>query len=107
MANWRYTVDIKDLHDAYKRGDLLPIPLGKAVADRLMQFKSTCKPPLPPQYCSELDRIIDNFQTIDDDIDEYDSILNLLYDWADQSLPCSPNTPFSARPKLCWVKTLF
>lgn len=57
-----------------------------------------------------MEDIILNFQNIDGDAsrdeqrEEYNSLLEMLYDWADQPLP----TPVGEmQKKMCWIKTTF
>lgn len=106
MANWVHRLELKDLHDKYDKEGITPNELGVEVAKRIRTLLELNTPPIPEELRNEAKDIALEFESmVDDDIDEYDSILSKLYDWADTTLPNAPNTPFHAIPKLCWINT--
>lgn len=106
MADWTHRLELKDLHDKYEKKEIQPDDLGKEVAKRLRTLIELNRPPIDETLLDEAEEIALEFESMsDNDIDEYDNIINRLYDWADTTLPHAPNTPFSLTPKLCWVNT--
>ena len=100
MPNWQYKLDLKDLWEKYDKGELTPQEGGKEVAKRLQNLI----PLLPTQFQDEANKIADAFEIEIDDIDDFDRILNDLYDLADT--PLSTPTGQMQR-KLMWVATSF
>lgn len=105
MANWKHVLDISDIWDAGLEMD----DLGRRIATRLTnEFESILDDELD-NFDEELEEIIYRFNSItgyDDTTpeEEFDDVLNQLYDWADQEIE-----PFGLWPrnKMCWVKTSF
>jgi hypothetical protein len=86
MKQWKFAIKIGDLHAKARRGELTPNELGEAVAARLrasLAYKTRFREPL--------EGIADQFGGADD-LDEYDDVLEQLYDWGDVD-------------KTCWIDT--
>lgn len=75
MANWKTTVKIGDLHNSFEDGNLTIKEVGKEVADRLKRnnYADDC----------DLQDIIELLETEDYDVEGYDYILRMLYDYGD------------------------
>ena len=92
MANWKHTLDLKDLWDKYDDVDNTDIPEdvaranGKEVARRLRGLK------LPVGLRGEAEGIATDFEVVSD-IGDFNEAMNELWDFADDAL--------------IWVKTLF
>ena len=87
MANWQYRMEIKRYQDRYKdSGDLRFLKAGLAqecrdLASRVEMYVDKGK----------LRDIANRFEAVED-IDQYDDVLEELYNWADYE-------------KKCWVAT--
>lgn len=101
MANWQLRLQ---LGDVYHSG--LPIPeLAKIVAERLAALKITA---LMLVAASDLEdirtEIVEEFQALsadpESDADNFDAVMERLYDWADIAL----DETWNGR-KVCWVDT--
>ncbi len=99
MANWKYRLELKDLWKAKNEEKISISELAKEVAKRIekadfFSIKSNEQ---------ALRQIIMDFEDCSDDVEEFDSILEQLYDWADTPL-------FTIRGemqrKICWVNTI-
>jgi hypothetical protein len=80
MADWKETVNIKDLHEGFNEGTFGIAHVAGEIAKRLRKTRSAKDP-------SMLD-IIEQFESLAEDSDdanvsEYDDILEQLYDFAD------------------------
>jgi hypothetical protein len=98
MANWIYKLELKDLWEQRDKGKITISELAKAVADRIEKatfFKIKTNE-------EALREIVMDFEGCDDDVEEFDSILEQLYDWADTPL----RTPLGKmQRKMCWINT--
>jgi len=97
MSKWVNRLDLKDLWKAEDEGKLTIQELGKQVARRIRKM------PCYSKY-EELADIASDFETYldDNDIEEFDRVLEQLYNWADTYLP----TPLGQmQRKMCWVAT--
>ncbi len=104
MTKWIYRLSFKDLWEAKEKNEITLQELSKKVAERI-KSKSFYK-----TYEDELEPIVEEFEGLSedgglDDVVYFDSILSTLYDWADQDVHNSPNTPFHKRRKMCWIET--
>jgi hypothetical protein len=109
MANWQYTLNIKEIWQKGIENKVTSVELAKVVVEKLKELR----PKLLSRFgensfvCSEQDALIVDFEEhieegVDDD-DCFNDIFSRLYDWADINL-----TPEVWPPqKLCWVKTDF
>lgn len=96
MSNWVNRLDLKDLWKAKDENKLTIQELAKEVAKRIKNKY------FYDRYKDELEDIVINFETCSDDVEEFDSILSDLYDWADTPLA----TPIGQmQRKMCWVAT--
>lgn len=105
MANWTHKLELKDLHAKYQNVEITPDVLGAEVARRLRAMLELNTPPIADELKGEAEEIALEFESMENDIEEYDSILGRLYDWADTTLPHDPTISFHATPKLCWINT--
>ena len=99
MSDWQCKLDLKDVWNKYP--DEIEIQeLCKIVAKRLRELKP------PAQVMDERDNIADEYEimSIDKDltVEEFDNIMQDLYDWGDISL----DNKFGGK-KVCWIATNF
>lgn len=98
MANWKYKLELKDLIEKYQDDKLSVQELGRKVAERIREqtyyFKR--KGDLEPIACA--------FENLEEDVEDFDFILNDLYDWGDSITAPSDSI---IQNKMCWVNTLF
>jgi len=102
MADWQLHIDFSEFWNKYP--DELT---SKEICEKtVLVLKSERKDVLEKflEFLDEFDEIIDQFEMLssedDVDIDEFDSILDDLYDWADTELDDNWNGK-----KLAWIKT--
>lgn len=80
--NWKYTVDIKDLHDGFNENKLSIVEVAHGVAAKLKELKNKSSLNFEPIsdaiYALE---VFDETLTAND----YDDILSDVYDWADNN----------------------
>ena len=97
MANWKYRLELKEDWQAAKAGELQPHELAQNIIAKAEKL---------PTYETDdalLDIMIDfDFITEESTWDDFDDVLEQLYDWADQDVP-----PYSIWPKnkMCWIAT--
>jgi len=96
MANWVNRLELKDLWKQRDEEKISISELAKAVANRIEKL------PCFKKYEDELQTIILDFEDCSDDVEEFDDILNRLYDWADTPLRI---TRGEMQRKVCWVNT--
>jgi hypothetical protein len=95
MANWKYTLEIKDEWQATKRGDMTISAFAAFVAERIKAL---------PAFGADRDieDIVDELETIaadpDADTEWFDGVWEQLYDWADQVVG-------GWNDKMCWIGT--
>jgi len=84
MKKWKYRLELKDLWDKRNGGEITIQQMGKEISKRIKNL---------PCYKQEedLEIISDDFEFIED-IDNFDNVLEQLYNWADYD-------------KKCWIKT--
>ena len=96
MSKWVNRLDLKDLWKAEDEGKLTIQQVAKQVARRIRKMHCYKK------YEEELEDIAISFEICSDDVEEFDSILSDLYDWADTPL-FTPRGQMQR--KMCWVAT--
>ena len=89
MRRWRYKVRLIDIWNCAKKGELTAAQVGLAVARRI---KSTL-PALEYRHDvrgGELAHILNNLESLHSQatLDEFDDILDDLYDWANWEQKC-------------------
>lgn len=97
MSNWKYKIDLKDVW-AKLSDDEIEIPEGgKQIAEILRKHKAY------REYETELEAIAEQFEDVEEQ-DDFNSILQELYDWGDTTIP-----PLNAWPpnKIAWIATQF
>ena len=99
MAEWVNELYIKDLWENTKEGTMTISELGKAISKRIRTDILGSR--IRPIYMKEeIDDIAYDFEHVTDDVEEFDMIMERLYDWAD--------TPLDGRvggKKMCWIRT--
>ena len=96
MSKWVNRLDLKDLWKAINAGNLTIQELAKAVAKRIRKM------PCYKKYEDQLDEIATSFEYCGESVEEFDSYLSELYDWADTPL-LTPKGQMQR--KICWVAT--
>jgi hypothetical protein len=78
MANWQTTLDISDVYDHDKNDGATcsVVKAGRIVANRLEENKFASD--------SDIQDIIMRLQEVEDDADEFDEIMDDLYEFADK-----------------------
>jgi hypothetical protein len=99
MANWQHRLELRDLWEKYRKGQITPIDEGKEVAKRLRNLI----PKLPTQFQDGAEEIAIRFDGDIENIEDFDNVLSDLYDLADTALP-TPSGEYMPR-KLMWVAT--
>lgn len=93
MAQWVHELNFKDLWEAHDK-ELIKLPdMAKEVAKRIKNA------PFYKKYEDDLEEIAEDFKHVEE-VDEFDEILERLYDWADLSLDGKLNGR-----KMCWIRT--
>jgi hypothetical protein len=101
MSNREYTLDIKEAWQQAKDDNISTQALGKIIGGKLKELAKN----LPQDYKDEAEEIAENFEAVDEDVEEFDAIMKRLYDLADTTLP-KPKGQFLDN-KLMWIKTNF
>jgi oligoendopeptidase F len=96
MSQWQSRLDLKDLWKKRDEGSISIKELAQEVAKRIRKNKFYKK------YEEVLEEIAIAFEDCEEDVEEFDNILNDLYDWAD--IPLDNN--FGGK-KICWISTRF
>ena len=95
MANWKYKLRLGDLRKKFEANKMTAAEFGKKVAERIR------KQPWFKVNEDELEPIADEFEGVSD-IEEFDAVLDTLYDWGDTTLP-TPKEQMPVMNKVCWV----
>lgn len=106
MANWQRTLNLLPEWKQAENKEISVQEMAKVVSQRLAMVTPF------DDYSIEEERreLIDEFTIIseindgDDLIENFDSVMDQLYDWADQKVGNSES--FFDRKKVCWVKTV-
>jgi len=107
MANWKYTLSLKDFYHSddlsiNKKAEMVAERIEKTFPKNWFDFDSD-------SYKEEINEILDDFRWLsvdgdmrENDTDEFDNIMEDLYDWADQEVE-----PYRKWPpnKMCWIET--
>jgi len=95
MAKWKYEIDVKDAFAKGKAGEFTPKQIAMEIVRKLERVAKRADD-------SELDDIILDFTSLPDDADhdDFNEIMETLYDWGDQSV-----APFDTWPRhtMCWI----
>lgn len=97
MANWKYKIDLKDIWTKLSEDEIEISEGGKQIAEILRKHKAY------KEYESELEEIAMQFEEVETQ-NEFNAILQELYDWGDTTIP-----PMKAWPpnKIAWIATQF
>jgi len=97
VTNWKRRIDIKEEMKQAKTGEISPAELGQIIANKLKG--------LPEYAYDDLKIIVIAFEDLPKDAggDEFDEVMEALYDWGDTTLDSSG--PFSTWTKQCWIAT--
>lgn len=96
MADWQYTLNLKDLWDKYSDNPSPPYPEeGRIIAGRIRNA------PFFGEFEDALEEITYLFKDVDSRGD-FDSACEELWDWGDIPLPTLPG---KMQRKNCWIKT--
>ena len=68
-------------------------------------FKLFIISPIEQYLIDQANVIADSLEHEIEVVEQYDNILNNLYEWADTVMPHGKDVRFSNIPKLCWIKT--
>lgn len=97
MANWVNKLELKDLWEAFDNEKMTSAEVGKEVAKRLRVL------PLPDDFQGDQEEIAGMFENEVENEDDFNLVLDKLYDLADSPLP----TPIGQmQRKLIWVNTI-
>lgn len=85
MARWNYTIELFDEWQSAKVGKLTPQKLAQVVADKIKQLQSRFVNGTNDQILEALRCDFSTFASTahDGTFDDFDVILERLYDWAD------------------------
>lgn len=106
MSKWMNEIDLADLQKHCDEGTLSVYEIGKQIAARLRKVLKRLKFPRNYQQRQEIREELDDIAYSLEHIDEkedFESVINWLYDVADTDL--GTDEKFHERPKLLWVKT--
>jgi hypothetical protein len=98
MANWTHRLELKDLWEEFDNGTKTVDAIAKEVSTRLKALK------LPEDFEGDQYDIIERLDESDINEQEFNDIMNRLYDLGDCALP----TPMGQMTrKLIWINTAF
>jgi hypothetical protein len=92
MPNWRFTIDIADLHTSSREGDISPRELARGVAARVRNSAAYVI------YFGDLEDIAAELDYVET-LNEYNESLRRLYDFADIDHRIWVNTLRSLSPQ--------
>jgi hypothetical protein len=95
MANWRYTLNVKNEWQATKAGDMTLQAFAAFAASQVRVLPPFEKDVVLFDIATELESIADDEIA---NTDWFDSVWSQLYDWADQRVG-------GWNDKMCWIKT--
>lgn len=101
MANWQRTLVLKDVWPKFREDELSVQEVAKVVSERLAELK-----PFNVKHIDkQKEELVDEFEALSEDEDadtnNFDDVLERLYDWADTPLD---GNVLSGK-KVCWVAT--
>ena len=100
MTNWKYKVELHDVIEQCENEKITVEQLSKEVVRRLKTLESTIS---EKRYAETLNDIINRFDSCSDE-DDFNEILNDLYDWGDTEINYSPSL---IKNRLCWIGAAF
>jgi hypothetical protein len=100
MADWQYRIDLTKIWREYEHGGISVETAGRKVAEELKRFKTSAE--ISGYLLDTLNELISNFETCCDDEEEFNFIMQDLYDWGDTDMPTPPGR---MNRKLAWVAT--
>jgi hypothetical protein len=104
MAGWQRKLDLRDVWNKVDTEELTVQELSTIVADRLEKLKAFDN---EDNLNYEKSEFIDEFRDLAKDsnlnIDDFDCVLDRLYDWGDTQLD---NKTLTGK-KVCWIATQF
>jgi len=94
MANWKYTLDIKDIWAKLENDELTPHEGAKLISAKLNELYSEMEGNVESYITDALSDIACDFEYMDEyaTVDDFDWLMDDLYTWADPG-------------HLCWVMT--
>lgn len=116
MANWQFSLDLKDAWKKHDEGEMSIVDVAKAIATRGKglvveikvradiakrtdeEFSESLKDMARTLEQDILPMFEELVETENDDVEEFDNALEDLYDWADE--------PLGFGRKMCWVSTV-
>jgi len=106
MSHWVKKIDLKDVWNEAENGELSILALTKILVERLSVIHYSKKDSERfEQLNQDLEEIIGWFEDLiedeNEDADEFDSVLNEIYDFGDRII--SNNKPFYDTDKALWI----
>ena len=98
MAQWQNRLNLVDLWELAENKKITIPELGKKIAKRIKKLLEHLRPS-DKFLRMEAEEIADDFETVTEDVEEFDGIMGRLYDWADTSLDGKVGGK-----KVCWVR---
>jgi hypothetical protein len=99
MANWKYTLNVKNEWEATKAGDMTLQAFAAFVVKKLDRLGIKDD----EELLGIVDELSDIAQDEEADVEWFDNVWSSLYDWADQSVGQSAVSIWP--DKMCWIKT--
>jgi len=109
MADWKRTLKLWPEYGDCDSDDTEAVrALARVVAKRLNALEDFHGPGSGAINTRRLS-LVQDFLSLGDDPkaseDDFNRVMVWLWQWADETLPYTPDTPFSKVPKVCWVST--
>lgn len=101
MSNWKYKLLLSDLRIKYEKDEITIVELAIRIAERLRILEIEQE---DNEYENDLENIITEFETSCNDVEDFDCILNRLYDWGDIRLDTRNDI---IADRLCWIGFAF
>lgn len=101
MSNWKYRICLSDLRAKYEEKEITIVELSLKISERLRTLKIKQE---DTRYKNDLKDIIIEFVTSCNDTEDFDCILNKLYDWGDIRLNTRNDI---IQDRLCWIGFAF
>ena len=102
MADWEHRINLKEIWEDYNGEKIDVVTAGKRVAEVLKSFKSTAT--MGSFLRDELDDIIFNFEHLSEDEEDFNNVMEELYDWGDTEIPTPPG---KMQRRLAWIAFQF
>jgi len=106
MANWQTKLNISDIWNKALNKEITTADLSKKIAKELSALKTRLPKCIAEDesLVEEMTELIEEFESASTDpnlkTDEFDTIMEMLYEWADTSL----NNEWPPK-KVCWINT--